>query len=174
MTSWLCWNRTRSWIIKPRSTMTTSPGINLSRNPQFSVKKRDGCIYMRPPHASAIKVIVPWGLLPISTLIVLWCLYELNVWARASKLLGRSIKTSKQSIITIIFFPNEYWKQRRVVAHKASLSGHKIRGDGLISMAIIQAENVLEIVETEMFLKQCARSLKGIFSRSFMSTITNS
>ena len=41
-------------------------------------------------------------------------------------------------------------------------------------MAIIQAENVLEMDESEMFLKQYARSLKGIFSRSFMSTIKNS
>ncbi len=40
------------------------------------------------------------NVIPIKYFTVLWCLYCEYVWARANKFVGRSINTSKQSMIT--------------------------------------------------------------------------
>ena len=44
----------------------------------------------------------------MSIFIVLWCLYQENVWALASKFDGRSMNSSKQSITTVTLFPKAY------------------------------------------------------------------
>ena len=54
---------------------------------------------------------------------VLWLLYEEYVCACAYSFVGRSMKTSKQFIITVVLFPNEYWKHCGMVAQSWSLSG---------------------------------------------------
>ena len=47
---------------------------------------------------------VPWGVIPSKNLTMLWCLQFNHVEVRGSKLDGRSINISKQSIITVTFF----------------------------------------------------------------------
>ena len=49
---------------------------------------------------------------------------------------GRSIKTSKQSIIIVVFFPKENWKHIGIVRHNSSLSDHLMRGDNLTSWLV--------------------------------------
>ena len=82
-------NPTDSWMSKPLSAKMTSPGVRWSSRPLFSVR----CLSLTlPPHPSEIKLTVPWGVIPIRYLTVLWCLYEENVWALASRFKGRSRK----------------------------------------------------------------------------------
>ena len=90
-----CLSPTLSEIVKPLSAMTISPGTKNSKKSQFSVRYLSE---VRPPQASD-KEMLPWGVIPIRTLTILWCFYDENVWALASKLDGRSINTSKQSIV---------------------------------------------------------------------------
>jgi hypothetical protein len=54
--------------VKPLSARTKSPGIKLSRKPQFSVRNLSEVL---PPQASLTKQIVPCGVIPINTLTVL-------------------------------------------------------------------------------------------------------
>ena len=113
-------NATLSCMVKPQSAVTISPGTNLLKIPQFSVKNLSE---VRPPHASEANVILPCGVMPIKTLMVLWCLQELNVCALASKFVGFSIKISKQSIITVVLVPKLNWKHCGIDLIKLSRSG---------------------------------------------------
>ena len=85
-----------SSMSKLLSARTRSPGINLFNSPQCSVMNLSDA---RPTQPFEINDTVPWGVIPIRHFAVLWCLYEDQVWARASKHEGLSIKTSKQSIM---------------------------------------------------------------------------
>ena len=122
-----CCIATEFEISKPRSARTISPGSNLSKIPQCSVKYLSLTL---PPQASEIYETTPWGVIPISSLIVitLWCLYKDHVHARASRFDGRSMNTSKQSITTATFSPNAALKHSGIVSLRASLSGHRING----------------------------------------------
>lgn len=57
---------------KPLSANTTSPGINLRRNPQSSIINLSLAL---PPYPFDKKETAPWGVMPIKNLTVLWCLY---------------------------------------------------------------------------------------------------
>lgn len=59
------------------------------------------------------------------------------------------MKTSKQSIITVVFFPKEYWKHWGIVCHNSSLSGQYIKGESLISMVVNQDKKILDTVEMD-------------------------
>ena len=58
----------------------------------------------------------------------LWCLYDDQVDALARRLEGRSMKTSKQSIITATLLPKEARKHSGIVLCKSFRSGHNING----------------------------------------------
>ena len=62
-------NTTLSCIVKPQSAITMLLGTNLLKIPQFSVKKNFSEV--RPPHASKTNEILPCGVMPIKTLMVL-------------------------------------------------------------------------------------------------------
>ena len=68
ITSRACLVPTLSATVKPLSTMTTSPGRRLSKNPQFSVKT---LLEVPPPYVSETKEMEPCGVMPIKILIVL-------------------------------------------------------------------------------------------------------
>ena len=72
---------TLSAIVNPLSAITMSPGSNWSRNPECSVRYLSE---VRPPQASLTNDTVPWGVIPMRILIVLWCLYDENVCALAN------------------------------------------------------------------------------------------
>lgn len=66
------WSKTSlSWIVKARSANTRSPGFRFFSKAQCSVKYLSE---VRPPHALDIKRMEPWGVIPMSTFTVLWCL----------------------------------------------------------------------------------------------------
>lgn len=71
ITSLACFSPTLSAIVNPLSAIIMSPGISLSSKPQFSVKYLSEVL---PPHARDMKEMVPCGVIPINTFIVLWCL----------------------------------------------------------------------------------------------------
>lgn len=93
----------------------------------------------------------------MSTFMVLWCLYEENVWALASKFDGyKHLKTINnhsdflsESILKIV--------QIGIVFHSCSLSGQKTRVDNLASITTIQDEKILETVVKDM-LNRYAKS----------------
>ena len=62
-------NTTLSCIVKPQLAITMLLGTNLLKIPQFSVKKNFSEV--RPPHASKTNEILPCGVMPIKTLMVL-------------------------------------------------------------------------------------------------------
>ena len=62
-------NTTLSCIVKPQSAITMLLGTNLLKIPQFSVKKNFS--EAGPPHASKTNEILPCGVMPIKTLMVL-------------------------------------------------------------------------------------------------------
>ena len=68
ITSRACLVPTLSATVKPLSTMTTSPGRRLSKNPQFSVRT---LLEVPPPYVSETKEMEPCGVMPIKILIVL-------------------------------------------------------------------------------------------------------
>ena len=76
ITSLACFRPTLSAIVNPLSAIIMSQGISLSSKPQFSVKYLSEVL---PPHAWDIKEMVPCGVIPINTFIVLWFLKEENV-----------------------------------------------------------------------------------------------
>ena len=78
------------------------------------------------------------------TLTVLWCLYELNVCALARRFVGFTQKTSKQSIMMAVLFPNENLKHWGMVFQSSSLSGHLISGDNRTSMMTSQCANTVD------------------------------
>ena len=81
----------------PLSVSTVSPGTRLLRREQRSV------IYLSlvlPPHPSEMELTVPWSVIPMRYLTVLWCLYYEYVWARASRSFRWSINILKPLIIT--------------------------------------------------------------------------
>ena len=82
---------------------------------------------------------MPCGVIPISTFIVLWCLYDDHVCDLASRFEGLLINTSKQSIITVVLFPKAYLKHCGIVRHKSSHSGHLISGVRRTSKATSKA-----------------------------------
>ena len=94
-------------LMKTRSAITMSPGTNLLKIPQFCVKTLSEVC---PPRASETNEMLPCGVMPIKTLMAIWCWQELNVCALANKFVGFSIKISKQSIITVILVPKLNWK----------------------------------------------------------------
>ena len=86
-------------MVNPLSAMTRSPGNNFSITHQFSVKNLSEVL---PPQALETNEMVPCGVIPIRTLTVLWCLLEEKICAHARRFEGLSIKTSKQSMITVV------------------------------------------------------------------------
>ena len=78
---------------------------------------------------------------------VLWCLYDDQVEARASRLDGHSMKTSKQSITTATLSPKEVRKHSGIVFLRFSLSGHITSGCNRTSIAVSHLSKILEIVE---------------------------
>ena len=97
-----CLSPTLSEIVKSLSAMTIFPVTKNSKKPHFSGRYVSEVL---PPQASDTKEMLPWRVIPIRTLPVLCCLYDENVWALASKLDGRSMNTSKQSMTTVTFLP---------------------------------------------------------------------
>lgn len=63
------------------------------------------------------------GWCKINILMVLWCYFELNIFALAITFVVFSRKSSKQSIITVTLLPNAYFKHIGIVFQRFSLSG---------------------------------------------------
>ena len=110
---------TLSLIVNPLSASTRSPGLRLFSKPHLTVRYLSE---VRHPHAFDVRHNDPSGVIPMSTF---------TVCDLASRLEGRSIKTSKQSII-VVFFPKENWNHIGIVHHNSSLSCHLMRGDHYI------------------------------------------
>lgn len=100
-----------SWMLKPWSARTTSPGNKWCNKPKFSVM-----------YPFEMKPIVPWGVIPIRNFTVLYFLQLDQVWALAIRDVGLSINTSKQSI-TIAHFGNVLLNSAGIVLSNCSRSG---------------------------------------------------
>jgi len=72
-----------SWIVKPLSAITISPGCKCWRSPQSAVIALSEAL---PPYRSLAKVIHPLGATPIKALSVVRPLYWLYKWHCASSL----------------------------------------------------------------------------------------
>ena len=113
--------------------------------PQLSIKNLPEVLLLQ---AFETNEIAPCGVMPIKTFYaVIWCLYDDNIYALASKFDGLSIKIWKQLMMTVTFFSKHCWKHWGMVCHNASRSSHLIKRGNLPSITIIQAWNVLETVE---------------------------
>ena len=86
----------------------------------------------------------------MSTLIVLWCLYDEKVCARAKRFVGFSMKTSKQSIITVTLRPNVYWRHMGMVFRRSFLSGQLMKQDSLASITVIHELKILDTLDKEI------------------------
>ena len=65
-------NAILSCMVKPRSAIIMSPGTNLLKIPQFSVKNLSEVL---PPHASETNEMLPCSVIPIKTMMVTICLF---------------------------------------------------------------------------------------------------
>lgn len=120
-----------------------TPGRSLSMNSQCSM------IYLSlvlPTQLSDIKHVVPRGIIAMRLLAILWCL-EIDQHSALEHLLeGLSIKTLKQSIITLIVLPKASLKQDGIVACSVSqLSGQCTKG---LNMKYITCKHVLKCLPT--------------------------
>ena len=134
-------NCTLSLTLKPVSASPRSPGKRFFKIPQFSAKYLSE---VHPPQASLTKETVPSGVIPVKTFKVLWCLYLEKVCALARRFVGRSIKTSKQSMISVVLRPNESKNHLGMVLCNSSQLGHFIRGDRQTFMTLNQVERILD------------------------------
>ena len=94
-----------SSIVNLLSAMTASPGSSRVIKPLFSVITWSDAW---PPQQLLIKETVPYGVMPVKNLIVLWCLYFDQVCALSSKSYGCSINISVQSIIIAHFLKKTF------------------------------------------------------------------
>lgn len=85
----------------------------------------------------------------MSTLIVLWCLHDEKVCTRAKRFVGFSMKTSKQSIITVTLRPSAYWKHMGMVFHRF-LWGQLMKHDNLASITVIHELKILDTLDKEI------------------------
>lgn len=83
-----------------KKQFTWSPCSSCSRNPLLIVSSLSDT---RPPQHLDRKQTAPVGVIPTNSFNVLWCLYVEYVTFRASKLDGRCMKISLQSIMTQVF-----------------------------------------------------------------------
>lgn len=116
------------------------------QNPQCSVMYLS---LVRPPHALDMKETVPCGVIPIRNFTVLWCLYDDHVSALALRFDGRSINTSKQSIMTAHLLPKCFLNSIGMVFLKSSLSGHTTSGLILRYITVMTSVIILETVDNE-------------------------
>ena len=79
-----------------------------------------------PTQLSELNNTTPWGVIPISTLTVLWCLKFDHIIAQTCKFDGHSTKISKH-YNDATFFPTAFWKQVGIIFLKESWSGHIIK-----------------------------------------------
>ena len=105
------------------SASTTSPGNKLSNMPVLSkVDIRNSSTPRQPFEINATK---PWGVITMRYLTIL-CFLEFDyVCALTSSDVGLSIKTSKQSIIIVLFL-KFFLKSIGIAFCSSSLSGHLI------------------------------------------------
>ena len=96
-----CITQTESEISNPRCASTMSPGKRCDNILQCSVR----CLsFTHPPHDSDTKATTPWGIIHNKIFTVFLCLQLDHVIQWTSKFEGRSIKTSKQSMIIATFY----------------------------------------------------------------------
>ena len=67
----------------------------------------------------------------MSTLIVLWCLYNEKGCAQVKRFVGFSVKLSKQSIITVTSQPNVYWKHMGMIFQRCFLPDQLMKQDNM-------------------------------------------
>lgn len=108
-----------------KKQFTWSPCSSCSRNPLLIVSSLSDT---RPPQHLDRKQTAPVGVIPTNSFNVLWCLYVEYVIFRASKLDGRCMKISLQSIMTQVFlYLLVFLKALGRFLIIAPFSGHTIR-----------------------------------------------
>ena len=116
--------RSSSSTRKPRSAMMASPGWSLARSSSQVIVLS----LAQPPQAEETKLIPPFIEHPTRNLIVMWCLYALNICCLADKPDGRLAKISVQSIT--IF-----------VSGKSRKLGAPINGKSVVTAAVISSSS---------------------------------
>lgn len=87
----------------------------------------------------------------MSTLIVLWCLYNEKGCAQVKRFVGFSVKISKQSIITVTSQPNVYWKHMGMIFQRCFLPDQLMKQDNLASITAIHELKIFDTLDNKTF-----------------------